>query len=150
MQITGNNYFVFKSQGLSAIVCSLCMMVNQLYLAGLMERLEPSCLNLVNYCMLLMMLIIMDVLLLLLHLMVKELSLEELRDKLEFGELQNKLKLWRPLWKSIEDKYGQYKLINKILKLLVQVVMDLASSGILKIIQEYYVYFSQLHLNKLP
>ena len=72
-------------------------MVRVLSPDGPMEKLESSCLNPENYCMLSMMLIIMDVLQLMQLQMGKGLSLVVLKVKLEYGKLQNKLKLWRLL-----------------------------------------------------
>jgi len=57
-----------------------------------MEKLEPSCLSLENYFMLLMMPIIMDVRLLLLLLMGKELFQVEHKEKFVSGKLPNKLR----------------------------------------------------------
>lgn len=106
------------------------MMVNVLYLDGLMEKLEPSCLNQVNYSMLSMMLITMDVLLSLLLLMEKESFLGVLKDKSESGKSLNKLKLWKSHSKNIEVEFGVSRLA-KIAMLLSQLVaMDLASYGI--------------------
>lgn len=78
----------------------------------------------------LMMPITMDVHLSLRHLMVNELSLEVQRDRLEFGGLLNKLKLWKLLSNNTEDRSGQSKLIKTILKPSVQVAMDHVSFGI--------------------
>ncbi len=149
MVIIGNSYWEFKYQACSATVYFSCMMESQLFLAGLMGKLELSYLNLANYCMWLMMLIITDAHLWLLHLMVKGLSLVVQRAKLEFGELLNKLKLWKPLLKSTEDKFGQYKLIKTIPKLSVQVAMDHVLFGTWRTTQEYYAYSNQLLSSKL-
>lgn len=51
----------------------------------------------------------MDALQSLLLQMAKGLSLEEQREKLEFGGLPNKLKLWRLLSRNIEAKFGLFK-----------------------------------------
>lgn len=148
MVIIGNSSSEFKYQAWSATAYSSCMMENLLFPDGQMEKLEPSYLNQVNYCMWLMMLIITDAHLWLLHLMVKGLSLVVQRDKLEFGELRNKLKLWKPLLKNTGDKFGQYKLIKTTLKLSAQVVMDHVSFGTWRTTQEYYAYSNLLHSSK--
>jgi hypothetical protein len=67
-------------------------MENPLFLDGAMEKLEHSYLNQENYCMLLMTRTITDVLQLLPHQMVQELSQEVLKVKLESGKYLNKLK----------------------------------------------------------
>lgn len=61
MQKTDNNFLEFKFQDLNVTVYSLCMMENQSYQVGVMEKLELSYLNLENCFLSLMMLIITDV-----------------------------------------------------------------------------------------
>jgi len=57
-----------------------------------MEKLELFIHNQENLCMLLMKPIIMELLPFLSHLIVLESYQEEVKEKLEFGELENKLK----------------------------------------------------------
>lgn len=81
------------------------MMEKLYYLDGLMEKLELSILNQENLCMLLMKPIIMELLPFLLHQIAVELFQEEVREKSEYGELENKLKFLKLHLKSIEDKF---------------------------------------------
>lgn len=86
MQIIDKSYLEYKCLVYNAIAFSLCRMENRLFLDGLMEKLGLFYLNLVNYFMLLMMPIIMVVLQLVQQAMDKELFLEELKVKLEYGK----------------------------------------------------------------
>ena len=72
-----------------------------------MAKLEHFYLNLENFCMLLMMLIIMGALQSMLHQTDKELFQEEPKAKFESGKSQNKPKLCRLLLKNIEVEFGQ-------------------------------------------
>jgi hypothetical protein len=51
------------------------------------------------------------------------------REKLESGELENKLRLWRLLSRNTEEELPISRSISKTLKLSVLVMMDHASFG---------------------
>ena len=80
------NFLEFRFQDLNVTQFPLLMMEKVLFQVGLMEKFVPFFLNLVNFSLSLMMLIIMAVLPLLLPLMARELSLEELKDKFVSGK----------------------------------------------------------------
>lgn len=144
-----NSFWEFKYQGLNVTVYFSCMMENQLFQDGVMVKLEHFYHSLGNYCTSSTMLIIMDAQLYQQLLMEPESFQVELKDKLEFGKYQRKLKLWKHRWKNTEAEYGQSKLVRTVLKLFQLVEMDHASFGILNLIQEFYACSSRLHLNKL-
>jgi hypothetical protein len=77
-----------------------------------------------------MMPIIMVLLLLHPPITVKELCQEVWKVRSEYGELENKLRLWKLLLKSIEEELLILKLTKQTLKQYQQVMMDLVLSGI--------------------
>lgn len=139
-----NNYWEFRYLDLNASALPSCKMESQSFQAGLMARSEHSFLNLENFCMLLMMLIIMDALQSQQQLMEKELFLEALKVKFVFGESVSRLKSWRHLWKSIEAEFGVSKLVRITPRLWVPAVMDHALYGTSRVEQDFSASLSQL------
>ena len=144
----GNNFWEFKSQALNVIVSSLCMMANLLFQDGVTVKSEHFYLNLENYCMWSMMLIITDAHQSQLHQMEQELFQEVLKVKLESGKYPNKHKLWKLHLNNTEAEFGQFKLTKIIHKQFQQVVMVHALFGTWKLIQECFVFLNRLLSNK--
>jgi hypothetical protein len=105
------------------------MTVNQFFQDGTMEKLELSYHNLVNSSMLLMMLITMELLLLHPLITVKELYQEVWKVKLEYGELENKHKLWKLHLKNTEEELLILKLTEQTHKQYQQATMVHVLSG---------------------
>lgn len=123
-------------------------MVNQLFLVGMTVKSEPFYLSQENYYMLLLMHIYTELVLLLVLLIVLELFQEDLKVKLEYGKLEDKLRLCKLRWKNTEEESGLFKLEKIMNKLFQPLQMDLVLFGILNHLQDLYVYLNLHYLNK--
>lgn len=104
------NYSVSKCQDLKLSVSTSLTTERVSFQDGMMERSEPSFLNLESSSTTSMMLIIMELLLLLPPATALESSLEVWKEKSESGKLEDKLKLWKLPLKSTEQELTILKL----------------------------------------
>jgi len=97
---------------------------------GMMVRLDLSFLNQENFFSPSMMHTIMESLPSLELTIAKRSCLVEWRVKSEYGELEDKHRLWRDLLRSTEAEFLILRSMDKILKLFLLLMMDHASFGI--------------------
>jgi hypothetical protein len=132
----GKNCSELKFLDLNVIVFSSHLMENQFFLDGMMVRLDLSFLNQESFYSLSMMHIIMELHLSLELMIAKKSYLVEWRVKSEYGESEDKHRLWRDLLRSIEVESLILRSMDKTLKQFPHPMMDLVSFGISSTIPE--------------
>jgi hypothetical protein len=115
---------------LNVTVFSSHLMENLFFQDGMMVRSDLSFLNQENFSLPSMMPITMELPPLLEPTIAKRSCQVEWKVKSEYGELEDKHRLWRDLLRSTEVEFLILRSMDKTLKLFPLLMMDLASFGI--------------------